>query len=231
MAYALTVLGSIGSASTSGTSLLLPAQTIVTGDHVYVWTTRGGASTETITDGTNTYTLVPSAQITGGGGDIVSVYESVNVTGGTFTFTQTLGTSLAFRGMGVIRGTQLVTSASQGVGQSQVAPTTGADATTSTNLTPATQPGALLGISIVFSGTAIAAGTGFTDLGTFTSSDTTNGNITRIEHKRLTATSAVAATFTSAVNNSVVSIAIFTAEAAAGGGGAGQRNRLLMGAG
>lgn len=193
MTYSITGFGSNGNAA-SGTSLAV-STTYAAGDHAYVFTSRGGASTETITDGVNTYTQIGS-NVTIASGDIIAIWECGSTAAGTVNVTQTLGTARAFRAIGVVRVTGVSTGASVGIGQAQTAPGTGADLVTSTVLTPASQPAMLLGISCDFSGSAVTAGTGFNNVGTFATADTANATLTRIEDKRLTSTSNVAATFT-----------------------------------
>ena len=180
-------------ASASGASISV-SRTYTGGERAVVWVTVGGASTITVTDGTNTYTQVGS-QVTASSGDVQAVFECASCAAGTFTVQANFGTSNAFRGIAVHRFSGLTGSGSL-VGAAQTAPGTGADGLSSGNLTPASQPALLLGIATDFNGSTVNVGTGFTSSAVYTNVDTANGSYTVSETKRLTSTSAVPATAT-----------------------------------
>lgn len=199
-------------ASASGSSITV-SRTYTGGERAVVWVTVGGATTITVTDGTNTYTQVGS-QVVASYGDVQAVFECLSCAAGTFTVQANFGTANAFRGIAVHRFSGLTGSGSL-VGQAQTAPGTGADGLTSTNLTPASQPALLLGISTEYNGTTVNVGTGFSLSAVYSNVDTANGSYTASETKRLTSTSAVAATFTATSSpQNFVTLAYWAAEAA-----------------
>lgn len=199
-------------ASASGSSISV-SRTYTGGERAVVWVTVGGATTITVTDGTNTYSAVGS-QVTANSGDVQACFECANCAAGTFTVQANFGTANAFRGIAVHRFSGL-TGAGSLVGQAQTAPGTGADGLTSTNLTPASQPALLLGVSTDYNGSTVNVGTGFTSSAVYTNVDTANGSYTTSETKRLTSTSAVAATFTATSSpQNFVTLAYWAAEAA-----------------
>lgn len=214
MAYAYQGSFDSGSGNVTGTSQTCSA-TYAAGEHVFVRTNRQAAGTETLSDGTNTYTKLTT--VVGPSGDTFSIWECVNTASGTFTLTMGLGTTSLYRGIQGVRYTGLSTGASLVV-SSNTSPTTGADLVTSGNVTPGSQPGLLLGWVYNTNGSVANAGTGFTSRSTFTTESGANGCASRAEDKRLTATTAVPATFTSTVaSDPFITFAIFAAES---GGGA-----------
>lgn len=206
-------LDSAANAGASGSSgSISVSRTYTGGERAVVWVTAGGTTTISVSDGTNTYTAVGS-QVTAGSGDVQQVFECLSCTAGTYTVTATLGTAQAFRGIAVHRFSGL-TGSGQLVGQAQTTPGTGADGLSSTNLTPAAQPGMLLGISTDFNGSTVNTGTGFTSSAVYTNVDTANGSYTVSERKNITSTSAVPATFTATSSPSnFVTIAYYAREA------------------
>ncbi len=200
-------------ASASGSSISV-SRTYTGGERAVVWVTVGGATTITVTDGTNTYNAVGS-QVVANSGDVEAMFECLSCAAGTFTVQANFGTANAFRGIAVHRFSGLTGSGSL-VGQAQTAPGTGADGLSSTNLTPASQPGMLLGVSTDYNGSTVNTGTGFTASAVYTAVDTANGSYTTSETKRLTSTAAVAATFTATSSpQNFVTIAYWAAEATA----------------
>lgn len=199
-------------ASASGASISV-SRTYTGGERAVVWVTVGGATTITVTDGTNTYTQVGS-QVVANSGDVQAVFECASCAAGTFTVQANFGTSNAFRGIAVHRFSGLTGSGAL-VGAAQTAPGTGADGLSSGNLTPASQPALLLGVSTDYNGFTVNVGTGFTSSAVYTSVNTANGSYTTSETKRLTSTSAVAATFTATSSpQNFVTLAYWAAEAA-----------------
>jgi hypothetical protein len=84
-------------------------------------------------------------------------------------------------------------------------PGTGADGISSGTLTPAAQPGVLVGLVVPHFGTLSSSGTGFTDRGEVP----VTGDHARVEDKVIAATSAVAATFTAASNLNFAALAVY----------------------
>lgn len=100
--------------------------------------------------------------------------------------------------------------------QNQATPGTGTDGLSSTNITPGGQPAALIGLSFdIIAANTPSAGTGFTDRGSLWPFGGGAG-YARLEDKRLTSTSAVAATFTAANNQRHLTAGIILREAAGG---------------
>lgn len=124
------------------------------------------------------------------------VWTSTALSVGTLTVTATLSAACTDRSMLFIPMTEVSTFDKYN-SQKQLTPGTGTDAVTSTATASLTsQPALIVGISTVrFSNTAPAAGTGFTDNGSFIQQGLGTDKV-RVESKRVTATTGVAATFT-----------------------------------
>lgn len=99
--------------------------------------------------------------------------------------------------------------AGQAVANYQGTPTTATDATTSTALTPAAQPGVLVGYTFDDFAAVTNTGTGFTDRGVSAADASV-----RWEDKSISSTAAIAATYTSANNYPHVTLAVYWQEAA-----------------
>lgn len=202
MAYTWGTVASAGASATSGAAVTVSV-TYAAGDRVQVWITYGSAVTltETISDGTNTYTKIGSSQNLTADTQTYSLYECLSAAAGTFTLSFTPGAPVAFRAVCAFNqaGLDTVTTA-QTASNQQATPGTGTDAITSTTLTPASQPGMIVGMSADDGGTtsAINSGTGFTGRGTIANWDSGIGIKSRVEDLRLTATTAKATTFTAA---------------------------------
>jgi hypothetical protein len=88
----------------------------------------------------------------------------------------------------------------------------------------------LLGISTDYNGTTVNVGTGFSLSSAYTSVNTANGSYTTSETKRLTSTSAVAATFTATSSpQNFVTLAYWAAEAASANVPAAMNHRRQVG--
>lgn len=155
-----------------------------------------GAATETISDGTNLYTL-RGGVATSPGGDLMRHYECLDTAAGTFTITQTLSIAQPFRGFHGVRSLGL-TGAGVVVSNPQTAPGLTTDAVTSTSVTPASsQKGVLFGHTYDANGFAPTQGTGFTSLGNFPTEGAANGSEALAEYKYpITSTTPIPATFT-----------------------------------
>jgi hypothetical protein len=170
-------------------------------------------SAETITgvsDGTNTYNLLDA--LTGTAGSVnVAHYYAYGVAPGTYTITASFSAAATGRQLLVKEiASGAVTTVDKHTGQVQATPTTTTNATTSgATATLGTQPALTSGfcISTQYSGAADTAGTGFTSDGVGSS-----GFVYTFvaESLRVTATTGIAATFTSAANFEHVSlVAVF----------------------
>lgn len=115
--------------------------------------------------------------------------------------------------------------------QLQATPTTGTDATTSTNTPTLTSQPALI-VGICWNGSADAtpaAGTGFTSAGTRVTYGGAVSAVVRVESKRVTATTALAATFTAGANKPHGTFAaVFLENAAASFKSAWARNSNVL---
>lgn len=198
MAYGFGATTDVG-ASGSGTTQTLPVTyTVHDRAEVYITYGTGTPVSESLSDGTNTYSLVKQASDTTNN-QTSSTYECKDCASGSFTITCTLGSSQPYRNICCTNYTSLDNSAANtNNGTNNANPGSAADAVTSTTATPGSQPAMVFGISMDSSGgeSSLAAGTGFTNRGTMANTETAFGSKTRIEDKRVTSTSAVAATFT-----------------------------------
>jgi hypothetical protein len=185
--------------SASGTTQTI-SPTLGAGESVIACTlhTGGGANTHSVSDGTSTFTKQGSETNDASGQRGVFHYLHAHP-GGSVTLTATLSIAASNRTLFYARYTGLANSAPQTHIYRGQAQTAGADGMTSTNLTPSSQPAMLFGI--VNDGTssfALSAGTGFSDRGTLAARVSGFADTNRVEDIRLTSTSAVSATWTSA---------------------------------
>lgn len=180
--------------------------------------------TETISDGTNSYSSVGRIY-DNLNNQVLVVYECKDCAAGTFTVNFHLPTSAPFRGILVTHQSGLDnTTAAQIAVSNSVNPGSGTDALTTASLTPASQPGMLLGVSMDDNGgeSSITQGTGFSSVGIMATWDSNFNTLSRIEDKRITSTASTAATFTAGTGGGrFINAAIFIPEAAGGGGGGG----------
>lgn len=179
-----------GSAVAAGSTLVVIA-TIDSG---------GGASISTVSDtvngsyGTAKITVVDSTD-----GETMAVFIFPNTAAGTPTVTMTPSVNCDFRSLVAIEVGGAAT-VSYGGSTGQVQNAAGTDGVTTGNVTPTGQPALIIGMSMstgAFPGSAPASGTGFTDNGAFWQMGQGAGKeYARLESKRITSTSSVAATFT-----------------------------------
>lgn len=141
-----------------------------------------GAAVRSVDDGTKT----------------VAQFQFQNTAAGTPTVTATFGVTTTVRAIWIVEVRNAAVSSLDGfAGQNQASPGAGTDAVTSGNATNAKQPALIVALSSdhrTISPVAPAAGTGFVDNGagwTFS-----GGNQARLESKRVTTATAIAATFT-----------------------------------
>jgi len=168
----------------------------------FIFSYVGGALGATITRSGETGTIIKAAEVTLGGinytyGCIKNAAAATTAVVATFASSTFLG-ALAMEYSG-LEASGTLFQAGETASQNQATPGTGADGCTSTNITPGVQPDVLIGwcINPNSSTNVPTAGTGFTSRA---SGWATIGESIRPEDKRLTATSAVAATFTAAAN-------------------------------
>jgi hypothetical protein len=216
MAYAWAGTGNSG-ASGSGTTLTVSA-TYAVHDRVQVITTYGSGTTqtETVSDGTNTYTKIGATLNDAPDSQSYALYECLDAAAGTFTLQQALTVAQTFRGIAYFRQSGLAnTGAGQGNIVNRASPGTAANGLTGTSITPASQPGMLMSVAYddISSG-AITAGTGFTSEGVMGNIDTAFGTSSRIEDKRITSTAATNSTFTAATGTDTYAVwSVFVPEA------------------
>jgi hypothetical protein len=215
------VYGADSGAAGSATTLTRSA-TYSAGDTIQVWVKYASSSiTVTVSDGTHAFTQV-GGYVSDGSTRRVALFEAHNVAAGTFTITATFSSTVANRSMAYVRCTGASTGvgAQTGAGQFQASPGAGANAVTTGNMTPTSQPNAVVAFDITTtSGATISAGTGYTSLGAIASYNSLQGDTSLVEWKRTTSTAAVAGTFSYSVDDAAYPIAGVFSEAAAGGGG------------
>jgi hypothetical protein len=156
-------------------------------------------ATATVADTlSNSYTQV-GTYLTESGVRRSALFFGNIATGGATTVTVTVSASSATREISVTTYSGLAAAVQSGATatNNQTAPGTGADAVTTGLMTPTAQPAIVFGVCRDLTGTsAVSAGTGFTSRGTLAAQDSGDGETSRIEDLRITATSNVAATFT-----------------------------------
>lgn len=206
----------------AGTTATTPnTDSALTAGNIVFWcATYGSSSSKTVTmsdsSGLLSFTQCGSIFNATDDGSLVWGYAVVNTSGVT-AVTATISSSVSFTGVYIAEysGLSLTPYTSgEAVAFRSAAPGTGTDAITSGN-TPslATVPAAVVGFCFDRAGAnAPAAGTGFTGLSSVWSGYGVS------EHKRVTANSAVAATFTASNgSNNYYTAVLVLAEAAPGG--------------
>lgn len=205
MAYALVQTvddgGGIGGSSTTATTNnFSPNPT--TGNLIVVKVTYDGVLTTATCADTrgNSYTQLGTG-LRDANGTSTHWFYAWNITGGgTNAATVTFGATRAFRGITAQEYSGIRTTSDPlvgfNIGAAQNGPGTANDAITSGNGTPTAQPALAWGATTNGGSTdvASAAGTGYGGLAT--SAKTNIGYSHSLEHKRITATTATAATFT-----------------------------------
>lgn len=179
---------------------------VTSGDGLWVIvTSAGNVVPASVTDSnSNTgYSMIRS-DFNASDSQTVSQWKNLNIASGSGTLTVTANFSPNAGGLGIAitpvfghnqSGTWV------GIGQVQSAPGAGADAVTSTALTPGSQPGLLLGFTCNTFSDTIASGTGFTDVvNGLTNWLAQTGFTTDIEKLNISSTSPVAATWTVSTN-------------------------------
>ncbi len=233
MPYAVGTTYEFSRNATAVTTVDAPNFTAVAGETLIatVSSTGSGGPTRTLSDtvGTNdTWTLLRAASDST---THLAIYMLQDCAAGSCTVRCTWSGNIDYPGISVTRVTGLDASAfnDAGVHQVQTAPGTGTDALTSTNTgTLSSQPRMVFGVSYSYTATATpSTGTGFTNIGAIWNFDGAFGLCTRLEHKRVTATTAVAATFTTTQGSDSHLTMVVTLKEGAGGGGFVSRLSLL----
>lgn len=144
-----------------------------------------------------------------------------NTGAGTPSVTVTFSASCANRTICIreIGGADTTASVLAHTGQFEVAGVSGTDAITTGTATNASQPALISGVAMNGAGTqSPAAGTGFTSVANGLGWQLGTGiNLGRAESKRITTTTAVAATWTNASGSPYIQVMAIFAEAGAGG--------------
>lgn len=210
---AIAFVAADGAATTaSNPTTYSPTGGLSVGHRVLVGIRVSGATVTSVTDnGGNTYTQLVTLTNTVGGFNNY-VFEAIITTAAAVITTNYSGVPSASPRAHVWRATGVSSTAAQIVSAYIASSTTATDAITSGTLTPAAQPGVLVGwCSLAFgSNTATAGTTGFTDRG-----EIGGGSHERFEDKPISALTAVAATFTGSAAGSASVFGVYLQESAA----------------
>jgi hypothetical protein len=198
------------------TSIVSPAISVTAGNLLvavafydyYSGTARTGTMASSPS---NTWTEAGSGVFNGQYG--FRVYYSYNSASGSTTLTWTPNTAVQYPGIYVAQFSGIKTASDPLTGTpsfgDQASPTTSTDAVTSGNTTPGGQPALIFGFAMECPGNGNAAsGTGFTGLTAVWDYEGATPTTAKPEHKRVTSTSAIAATFTAAYNDAHLSVVV-----------------------
>ncbi len=219
MAYSFIQSYSAGLGWTAPPYSSIPINSVVYGSNEYalVWTFYAGniQASESVSDGVNTYTKLGSVYDSVYNQTSSLFYCSAPVAG-TYTVTLSVSVGIDYIGAAVMRFSGLTGTPQAFASNFQQAPGITTDAVTSLNMTPTGQPAAVIGIALCasFNVTTLVPGTGFTDGGVFTDFETVIQNPTRLEHKRITALTDLAATFTTSNNINHFALGVVISEIA-----------------
>jgi hypothetical protein len=167
----------------------------------------------------NTFTLRQTAQSSSGpGNDKLAAFTAPNPAGGADTVTLTLGSSQIIRPVYLIEiGGAAASSYDTGTNNDQTSPGTGTNGVTSGNATNTSQPALIVAASLaLFNTNAPAAGSGFTGQTAAWGNSSGSGSGLLVESQRITTTSAIAATFTAAVNSEHMTLMLILNELVSG---------------
>ncbi len=202
----------------SATSLGVASVVVLLHDTLVVEYTYGTDTpvTETCSDGTNIYTRLGN-MTDGGNGQSKAFFVCKDAVAGTYTVTAATGaSSYPFRGIVVSVYNGLDNSATpQFTSNRSLNAGTGTDAVSSTTVVPSSQPAMVYGGVVEDSGGAAvpSAGSLFTTRGSISTWTTNIGN-SLTEDRRITSTSAVAATWTASTGTySFLAVVIVILEA------------------
>jgi hypothetical protein len=219
MAYSFDTLSD--SAASGASTTITHTLTYTAGQSAVVWarwvTDPGGHPSGTnlssISDGTNTYTQLGTTLVDSATGSSFAFFHMQSAAAsGSKTITITLDFSTTFRAIGVWQGSGLSNVAAQGNNRQAQTSTT---SLSSGNITPSSQPAALVGFFYDDSGGGAITAGNVTSRGTLSNMDAAFGTNSRAGDLRLTSTSAVAATATGANSaDHYISFAVVLTEAA-----------------
>jgi hypothetical protein len=222
MAYSFDAL-SDNAGSGASTTIASPSLTYTAGQSAVVWarwvTDPGGhpagTNLSSISDGENTYTQLGTTLVDSATGSSYAFFHMQSAaSSGSKTITITLDFSTTFRAIGVWQGSGLSNVAAQGNNRQAQ---TGTTSLSSGNITPSSQPAALVGFFYDDTGGGSITAGNVTSRGTLSTMDTAFGTFSRVGDLRLTSTSAVAATATGANSaDHYISFAVVLTEAAGG---------------
>ena len=207
--------------SASNPTTYSPTGGLVVGQRHIFCVRVSGANVTSVTDnGSNSYTQIATLNNIAGG-FLNYIFEAVISTAATVVTVNYSAVPSASPRSHSYRATGANSAiAAQVVSLYTAASTTATDGLSSGNLTPAAQPGSLIGwCSLIFGANTATAGTGFTDRG-----EIGGGVHERFEDKAISALTAVPATFTGSAAGSSNVFAIYLQEAAA----AVQSNRVVF---
>lgn len=171
-------------------------------------TTAGSTASAADNLNTGSYTTLETVNDTGNGQKTGMLYMPNSVAGNiTMTVTWSAGEFTKGVWLAELRGAlQSISVLAGHNSQLQNTPGTSTDGLTSGTATPSGQPALVFGLSFHELGAAPSAGSGFTSGTVAWNSGQFAGLGARSESKRITSTSAVAATFTAGANNSHVTL-------------------------
>lgn len=226
MAYSIIAEAAGEGAGSAATIDAASTVTAAVGDTIVAFVTVAGADlTASIgaSDGTNSYSRKAAVFVAGSNVNL-AILVAENVAAGTYTVSGNWGGSTrTSRGIKVVvlRGLKAASyQTGTALAVDQPSPGTATDAVTPGNMTPTEQPACVIGLAIAVGVQTPTAGTGFTGLAGCWQFGT-GTNLGLAEHKRITSTGAVAATWTSTPTGyEHVSVSMILSETGAGGGAA-----------
>ena len=234
MAYSIIAEAAGEGAGSAATIDAASTVTAAVGDTIVAFVTVAGADlTASIgaSDGTNSYSRKAAVFVAGSNANL-AILVAENVAAGTYTVSGNWGGSTRIsRGIKVVvlRGLKAASyQTGTALAVDQPSPGTATDAVTPGNMTPTEQPACVIGLAIAVGVQTPTAGTGFTGLAGCWQFGT-GTNLGLAEHKRITSTSAVAATWTSTPTGyEHVSVSMILSETGAGGGAVQLRSQICL---
>lgn len=205
---------------TNATTHAAPNFTVTAGSALvaFVWSSDGGGITKTMSDivGSNdSWSQIGTEQSSGS--NRFNAFLLLNAPGGSCTAECAFSSAVDYPAVAVVELSGIATSSALvgNAANSQAAPGTGTDGVTSGNTgTLTSQPAAVLAMTQdTNTGATPAAGTGYTSQDSYRAWDYGGATLgARFEHKRVTATTAVAGTFTAGEDTLHQTIVVALAE-------------------
>lgn len=198
-----------------------PTFTVTAGSCLLAWVRHDGSDTTVSLNDTvgsnDTWTQITAIS---SGNYRFKCYRLYNAASGSMSLTATFGVNINYPAIGVVELSGIATSSAVVgfSGNSQTNPGTSTDGVTSGSTgTLTSQPAGVFAMTINGQGaTAVSAGTGYTSQDSYRAWDYGTGTLFgRFEHKRVTATTAVDATFTAGSDTNHQTIVVALAEASA----------------